>query len=41
MPANFRAPGFATIYQAKGETVELEESAKKSLTLTLIPDDDN
>ena len=39
-PGNYRAPDFAKQYEGKAETVELEEGAKKSVTLKVITDED-
>jgi 5-hydroxyisourate hydrolase-like protein (transthyretin family) len=40
MPGNYRAPDFAKQYDGKGQTVELEEGAKKSVVVKLVTDED-
>jgi hypothetical protein len=41
MPGNYRAPQFAKQYDGKGETVESDEGANKSVVLRLITDEDD
>ena len=36
MTENYRTPEFAKKYQGKGENVDLDEGAKKSVALKLI-----